>query len=52
MDCIVHEVAASQTQLSDFHFTLLRCKKNKKVVSFEINQVLTIESNNNNLIRA
>ena len=23
MDCIVHEVVKSQTQLSDFHFTLL-----------------------------
>ena len=22
MDCIVHEVAKSQTRLSDFHFTL------------------------------
>ena len=49
---VVHEVAKSHTQLSDFHFTLLRCKKNKKVVSFDINQLLTIESNNNNLIRA
>ena len=25
MDCIVHRIAKSQTQLSDFHFTSLRC---------------------------
>ena len=27
MDCIVHRVAKSQTQLSDFHFTSIQSKK-------------------------
>ena len=27
MDCIVHRVAKSQTQLSDFHFTFTKIKK-------------------------
>ena len=32
MDCIVHGVAVSQTQLSDFHFPWMKGKKNDAVV--------------------
>ena len=35
MDCIVHGVAKSQTQLSNFHFLLFRKKDDKVMTSFQ-----------------
>ena len=39
MDCIVHNVAKSQTQLSDFHFTSLQIPNNR--VTKYLKQYLT-----------